>query len=457
MLHGGRATVTALLVATWMACAGDAFAGRPALKGPYLTGLSESGVVIRFELAAPAAATVQVTGDGPAVPPAVARVVESRAVASFHDVAVQGLEPGVTYRYSVRSGGAPVGDGRFVTAPKGGSDAPLTFLVYGDGRTDVAAHTSVVHAMEQVPADFVINTGDLVEAGGSAEDWQSFFDVNGTLLRSRPIFSAFGNHESVHDPSGATFLRYLGFRDASGTARPYGTVRLGNVRLFFLNAEHDWAAGDERSWLEQELGRSDAEAGVLWRFVVVHDGPWSAGPHGSSRRLVEGHVPDLLAAHKIDLLFSGHDHTYQRGDAGAIKYIVSGGAGSPLYAITRTLPTTRKALSAYHFVEVRTSGDEVRIVARRPDGAEIDRCGFRKGASWDCDTPRAAPADAVPSATPPAPSGVGSRPAPLPATTSRCGVGAPLAGGSPRGAGLAGLAVAGLLALSTVRRRPRRG
>jgi calcineurin-like phosphoesterase family protein len=444
MLHVGRGTIVAFAVLTCAAHSGVALAG-PQVKGPYLTGLSDGGVVVKFELAAPAAAMLQVTREAPGVPAPVALKFESRQPASMHDIAATGLEPGAAYRYVVRSGGASVGEGRFVTAPRPDANAPLTFLLYGDDRTDTAAHTAVARAMEKVPSDFLINTGDLVEEGNSDSDWQSFFDIESALLRDRPLFAAIGNHELHHDPSGARFMRYFGFPDTSGATHLYGTVRLSNLRLFFLNGVHDWTSGDERQWLEGELARADGEAGLVWRVVVVHDGPWSAGPHGPNERLVAAHVPELLAAHKVDLLLAGHDHTYQRGDAGAIKYIVSGGAGAPLYEITRQLATTRRALSTFHFVEIKTNADEIRIVARRPDGAEIDRCGMRKGAAWDCDPPSAPPAPSAPLA-----------PSPPPPPRSSCDASGAsgLTRGAPRDAEVAGF---GLLAVSLARRRSRRG
>ena len=99
--------------------------------------------------------------------------------------------------------------------------------------------------------------------------------------------------------------------------------------------------------------KADAEPGLAWRIVVVHHGPWSARParpQPAARR--RRGVPELLAAHKVDLVFAGHDHIYERGDGGSLKYVVSGGGGAPLYAIAHDAPTTRKAEAAYHFVEV---------------------------------------------------------------------------------------------------------
>jgi hypothetical protein len=156
---------------------------------------------------------------------------------------------------------------------------------------------------------------------------------------------------------------------------------------------HDWASGDERQWLERELSRADAEPGLVWRIAVMHQGPWSGGPHGGSVLLNRGHVPELLRAHHVDLVFSGHDHIYERGESGGIKYVVSGGGGSPLYGVSK-IATTRKAEAAYHYVEVATGRDDLRLVARRIDGSILDQCGFKRGSSWDCDGSSAGPSEA---------------------------------------------------------------
>lgn len=352
------------------------------VKGPYLTGLSETGADVRFELdgTSPAAIEVgRVASDAGR-----SLTFEDRAGTAMHSVRATGLAPATSYAYVVRVGGRALGQGRFTTAPKAESGAPLKFLVYGDDRTDATAHAAVVRALAASPADFLVNTGDMVEDGGRADDWQSFFDVEAQLLRDRALFVAIGNHELYDDGAGANFARYFGFADASGSLQPYGTVRLSNVRFFFLNGMHDWGSGEDRQWLERELGRADGEPGLAWRIAVMHQSPWSSGPHGGSAILVKAHVPELLALHGVDLLFSGHDHIYERGDHKGMKYVISGGGGAPLYRASR-IASTRKEESTYHFVEVMTGVDAIRLVARRIDGSVLDQCGFRKGGGWDCD------------------------------------------------------------------------
>jgi 3',5'-cyclic AMP phosphodiesterase CpdA len=276
--------------------------------------------------------------------------------------------------------------------------------VYGDNRTGTTAHASIVRAMAKVPADFLVNTGDLVEEGGKRAQWKEFFDVEGPLLRDHALFAAIGNHERYEDDAGVNFESYFGFEGAGGSHPcPYGTAAFGNVRLFFLDAMHDWDSGDERAWLEHELAQTDDEAGRPWRIAVMHHSPWSAGKHGPNKQLLDAHIPELLAAHKIDLVLAGHDHLYERGDAGLMKYIVTGGGGAPLYPTDNRLPTTRMLEAAYHFLEVSAGDDALRVVARRTDGSVLDRCAFEKGRPWDCDPLRYRPRAVVASAAPASP------------------------------------------------------
>ena len=454
-----RARVSPVVLAFGLAGLLPTLAARPAradearlLKGPYLTGIGATAADVRFELGGAAAASVDVGLDGATATRTIADPAASTG--AVHDVRLTGLEPGKAYAYAVRAGGAVVGKGRFVTAPPDDSPAPVTFLVYGDDRSDPSAHATVVRAVRAMPSDFLVNTGDVVEDGGSASDWQAFFDVEGPVLRERALFLAIGNHELYDDNAGANFARYFGYPDPAGTPKPYGTVRWGDVRLFFLNGMHDWSSGEERQWLERELGKADAEPALRWRIAVVHHGPWSSGPHGANGKLLDAHVPQLLLQHGVDLLLAGHDHIYERGDGDGLKYVISGGGGAPLYRVAQVVPTTRKAESSYHFVEVRASTDGVRVVAHRADGTIADTCGFAKGQPWDCDPPSASrspgAAAGMPAAASPSPEG-----APTSSQgSSRCGCSLP---GAARAGSLAavGAAIAGL-ALVLARRRARR-
>jgi MYXO-CTERM domain-containing protein len=418
-------------------------------KGPYVVDVSDQGAEIRFELAsaAPAELTIAPASHfgADAATAAPTSVVRRVTPSVDHAFRVAGLVAATRYAYEVRVGGVAAGAGQFSTAPASSARGPVTFLAYGDDRSDPVAHAAVVRAMRNVPSDFLVNTGDLVQDAASASDWQSFFDVEAPILRERPLFAAVGNHELFDDRAGANFERFFGVADEKGIARLYRTVRFGIVRFFFLNAmDTGWASGDERDWLERELAHADGETGIVWRVAVLHHGPWSSGPHGPNAALAAAGVPELLSAHRVDLVLSGHDHIYERGSSGVLKYVVTGGGGAPLYEIAHADPTARKAEAAYHFVLFEATPESMQIEARRQDGSVLDRCAFASGADWSCD--RDAPASEGRGAERAAAIDAPAR------SASRCSCGAAGEGHAPRSFEMVGGALA-LAALGLRRRR----
>ena len=437
-----------LAAATWcaVAVASPAMlhaAPTPILKGPYLQELGTTGVTVRAELDSPATATVEVTHEGDD-----AIIVDEKGARTFHSLRIDKLKPLTHYRYAFRTGGGATIRGEFTTAPPDDSARPFTFLVYGDNRSDDAGHALVVRAMMQTPADFLLHTGDFVQSGGNPLDWQSFFDIERPMLTNRCLFSCVGNHELFSDEGAVNYTRYFA---PSTDGRLYATFRWGSARFFLLNAFHDWNGGDERAWLDKALTSADTEAGLVWRIAVVHHGPWSSGPHGSSPTLVSAHIPQLLARHRIDLIVSGHDHIYERGDAAGVRYIVSGGGGAPVYRDIKRLASTRKVEATHHFVEVTVESDSVKLVTKRSDGSLLERCGFTKTPGWDCD---GVAAGAPPMGAPPSASGGAAAstsaafaaPSSSPATVSRCGCRVAGVGGTWEIAPFAALALSLFLA-----------
>lgn len=387
----------AFLASAWILTMGGSSLARPAAsadkptatprvlvlaKGPYLQGLSTTTVTIKFELATPEAARVEVVAAGPGDTTVAKAEAGSR---SFHALRVTGLRPATTYDYRVISGGAVSSAGHFTTAPD--DVRPFRFLVYGDNRSNVEAHSAVVRAMEKAQGDFLVNTGDLVAAGNNADDWRSFFAIEGTLLRDRCVFASVGNHELTRGDSAGevAFLRYFAREDdGPSKGRLYGSFRWSNTRFFILNAMDTWT-GDEHAWLRAELDRAAGEPGLMHRIAVLHWSPFSSGLHGDNLALSRAGVLETMRSHHVDLILAGHDHAYERGEGEGLKYVISGGGGAPLYPKARREAASRHFESVHHFVEVLVDGDRVSLTARAVSGAVMETCGFRGDSGWDCD------------------------------------------------------------------------
>ncbi|MEZ4298963.1 MAG: metallophosphoesterase [Polyangiaceae bacterium] len=441
-----KLTLTLWALASTFA-AGNAFAAGLFARGPFLQSLGKTAVTIKLDLLTPEPVTVEVTG-----PDGVAKKVEATDPRRFHAVRVEGLTPSTAYRYRVLAGAAATAtaseEGHFTTAP---DDArPFKIVTYGDSRSDPAAHAAVIRAIEGTPSDFLLHTGDMVAIGAEEDDWRGFFEVENKLLRDRCVFASVGNHELAGEKGvgAATFLRYFATADDAGKDMPklWGSFRWSNARFFLLNAMDAWT-GEERAWLKDELDRAAAEPGLVHRIAVLHHGPYSSGPHGGNDRLHENGVTQLLKDGKIDLIVAGHDHAYERGTGDGLKYVVSGGAGAPLYPRKKRSPETAVYESVHHFVELSFDGDKVGLVAKRASGSVIEKCGFAAHGPWECEKAGAGPGTSAAPASSAGPAGI--------QTSSACACSAPGSGSVPTGAvGLA--AMAGLVLASAGRRSRRR-
>jgi hypothetical protein len=368
------AGLLALAASTSATSAADRF-----VIAPYLQHLSPRSALVRFETDLEARAIVEL-GAPDAGP---ARTFAEPSATSFHTVLLDGLEPATTYAYRARIGQLTSERGRFRTAPEDAS-RPFTFVVYGDSRSDAAAHARVVRAIEAVETDFLLGTGDVVPTGGDKSAWEQFFALEAALLRDRCLFATLGNHdlELVAVQPRRAYVRYFG---AASAPQPYFTFRWGNTRLFALDAMDSWD-GAQAVWLRTELARSASEPNLVHRIVSMHHAPFSSGPHGPNRSFVRSGLLDSLRQARVDLVVGGHDHLYERGEVDGLKYIVSGGAGAPLYQAGARQPGSERVASAHHFVEIRVDGEAVTSTARTPGGGVIERCSYRIGARWACES-----------------------------------------------------------------------
>jgi acid phosphatase type 7 len=397
------AHVRATILATAATClvGTNAFAQASIFEsGPYIASLSAHDVMVRVETEA--AEELTFTAE-----PGKHHSGDDKPKTGVHSLALSGLEPKTTYHYTVTTNRGGKEDGTFTTAPADDDKGDVRFALFGDDRGGVATHEMIAKRIADEPIDFIVNTGDLVADGRIGSQWEAFFDVEDKLLRDHCMFTSVGNHELIQE-NGASYLRYFGTPDQQQKHQFFTTFRWGFIRFFVLNGEATFLAED-RAWLERELQKADAEPNLAWRIVLIHSGPFSSGLHGDNDKLHGAEVPKLLRDHHVDLLLEGHDHIYERGASDGLRYIVSGGAGAPLYPIKHLRAGSRKVESAYHYVVFQLGADAGKLTAKRLDGSILEEMGFTKKNMWNDDGPTIAPA-ATHTSNAPAPVPAGSGP-----------------------------------------------
>ncbi|HVV53628.1 MAG TPA: metallophosphoesterase, partial [Polyangia bacterium] len=275
------------------------------------------------------------------------------------------------------------------TAPRG---APFRFAVYGDMRyPGHAAHRAVVEALVREAPPLILNTGDLTDLGSEESNWQKYFEITAPMGAIAPVVPALGNHDAERRGAGAPIAWSLFGVPPKGPPG-WTSFDLGGVHFVILST-NEMRNLAQVAWLRDDLAAARRRH-VRAIFAFCHEGPWSHGLHGGDPLMAHTYAPVLAAAH-VDVLFSGHDHIYERGlgttPEGKLTYVVSGGGGAPLYnprcwavtgpppvGVPGPLPACPANVAAltntYHYLMVEVSARGITLCPRHPDGSPVEAC-----------------------------------------------------------------------------------
>jgi predicted phosphodiesterase len=202
------------------------------------------------------------------------------------------------------------------TLPKD-SDS-VKFLVIGDSGTgdrqqyEVAA--KIVEAYARFPFEFAIMLGDNMYGSERAIDFVNKFEKPYKPLLDAGVkfYASLGNHD---DPSQRFYERF------NMDGKRYYTFRKKDVEFFVLDSTY--MAPPQVSWLREELKRSDAK----WKVSYFHHPIYSSGERHGSELDLQVMIEPLFLENGVDVVFSGHEHFYERlRPQKGIQYMIQGGA-----------------------------------------------------------------------------------------------------------------------------------
>ena len=308
---------------------------------------------------------------------------------------IDGLVPGHAYQYRIQAdagGGDVATAGPNVFQTVAAASQPFRFAVYGDMRyPGHAAHRAVVEALVREAPSLVFNTGDLTDVGSEESNWQKYFEITAPMGAIAPVVPALGNHDTDRHGLGSPIAWSLFGVPAKGPPG-WTSLDLGGVHFVILST-NEMRNPAQRDWLREDLARARRHHARAI-FAFCHESPWSHALHAGESIMVHDYAPILAAAH-VDVLFSGHDHVYERGvgltSAGKLDYVVTGGGGAPLYNPTCRAasgpppvgvpgplppcpPSVLVLTNTYHYVMVEVGPQTVTLCPKRPDGTAVEPC-----------------------------------------------------------------------------------
>lgn len=330
-------------------------------RGPYLQMLSEQAVTLKWQTSDADMPTVRY-GQNQVDLNRHAVVSGSR---TKHEVRLSGLSPATRYYYHIS--GKESWHGSFHTAPLAGSDAPIRLWVTGDqGETgsiqnevrDAALQWAIDNQRYERPLfDFWITTGDNAYRSGTIVQFQNkFFEPYADILANIPVWPAYGNHDARR---WAFFELFSLPRLAESGGTPSHTEHFysfdyGQLRVVMLDSEASSLAADGAMarWLKNDL----ASTTQPWRIAVMHHPAYTKGSHDSDNprdssgrifRVRENILP-LLEGLGVDLILTGHSHSYERSHSIACHYQPSS-SWKPSYLRDDQSPY-RKGVGVVHMV-----------------------------------------------------------------------------------------------------------
>ncbi len=343
---------------------------------PYLQRVDAQGASVLFTvgegLALPADIDVKVTTPDAAV---VADETGEEDASAHPSSAVQvrarvdGLDAATLYCYQVFQGETPLTERTgFRTAPEAGdTSTPFGFVVFGDSGGATADQTSVLEQVFTVDHDFVVHTGDLAYSSGTlAQFEQKHFAVYESLFRMIPHFPTPRNHE--YDTKNAEpYLEVFELPENGDPADPERYYSFDWGPVHFVSIDSNRLDDAQEQWLVADLAATDQP------FIVAYDHhpPFSSGEHGSNGNVQTRVVPHLVE-NGAQLMFSGHDHHYERTkEIDGVTYVVAGGGGVGTRP-TGTSSFTELATEVLHFVYVEYDGHDLVLHAIDATGQEFD-------------------------------------------------------------------------------------
>jgi predicted phosphodiesterase len=233
----------------------------------------------------------------------------------------------------------PVAEPVATPIPLGSRDEQsFTFAVCGDNRGGDEVYKEILRRVQEDEAAFLVSTGDLVQSGTERE-FQDFETLMSDF--TLPFFPAPGNHDS---PDGLLdeYLQY------SGAPAAHYSFDYGLGHFVGVDSHSGMMFPKELEWLEADLAATEQPLKVIF----LHHPPFD--PDGTTHIMQLGNdeFMALMEKHDVAYVFAGHIHAYAEETRNGVHYIITGGAGAPLYA-------AEHPQAFYHYVRVTVNGTDV--------------------------------------------------------------------------------------------------
>jgi 3',5'-cyclic AMP phosphodiesterase CpdA len=239
--------------------------------------------------------------------------------------------------------------------PMPNKDGTFKFAVFGDFGTaspwqfELGAQMVKLH--KTFPFEIVLLAGDNIYGPERPQEYVEKFEKPYKALIDAKVkfYAALGNHD---DPN----QRFYKLFNMEGKRYYSFKAPKQNVRIFAL--ETTYPTPEQIAWVESELKQSTED----WKIMIFHHPLYSSGGrHGSDLQLRETLEP-LLVQYNVSVVFTGHDHFYERikPQKGIVHFVVGSGGKLATGDLDPRSPLTARGLDTdYAFLVGEVDGDKL--------------------------------------------------------------------------------------------------
>ncbi|OCA87773.1 hypothetical protein A8F94_07960 [Bacillus sp. FJAT-27225] len=264
--------------------------------------------------------------------------IAKNGIVRVNEVTLSKLQQGTTYVYQVGDGQNWSAIEEFTTEKR---KQHFEFAVFGDTQSpsDLSDFGKILQNQSKNDLSFMIHVGDLIDESAKFKQWDDALSLMSSIssIRSTDLVAALGNHEYMGDPDGSLAKAIFNNPENGPDVDKGGTysIEYQNMHISVLGYTDSAEVLDKQlEWLKQDVKNSDKP----WKILVTHKPPYFTNPFGGNA-IMNQKLPPVVDELGIDIVFSGHDHSYGRTkkikggqeDTNGTVYIVAGTTGKKHY------------------------------------------------------------------------------------------------------------------------------
>ena len=275
------------------------------MRSPYLQSMGTDSVIIAWVASDSGEPQLDF-----GISPEFGTTVLAKSDGAHRAATLLGLQPGTQYYYQVRAGDRVLATGKSLQfrTDAGADNRKFSFFVTGDigSKTGDQVYTRDSILRAPVKPDLGILCGDVIYKKGHSNNydrrlmrpWQDIFS-------QFCVWPALGNHDWKSDPKDNWEKEWY-----LPNNEHYYSFNYGNAHFIALDTRDGdiYDRQNQVRWLEQDL---EANKDADWLIVYFHHPGITCTYKKYNDAVVESFVP-IFDRYRVDVVFSGHAHTYER-------------------------------------------------------------------------------------------------------------------------------------------------